>query len=201
MTDSPAIAVSAKPVTHPEGDSSDRTSHPDSCKAIVFSLAHYWFALPVPAILRVIRLDGVMATEIARNGFVMLDGQPLSVVDLRSRLLSAPSNHPPQLAQLPSASSPPALPCADATIPCLLTMQANQGKNWALRVDHLPELLELSLSWVYPISSTTPRHIRAIAQHMAILPPQSSNSPAHRPIFLMDLTAIHPNNSSDRPIG
>ncbi|NEQ99743.1 MAG: hypothetical protein F6K30_24080, partial [Cyanothece sp. SIO2G6] len=76
MTDTTAIAVSAGPITPLEVASSDRASHPDSCKTIVFPLAHYWFALPVPAILGVIRLDEGMAAETARNGIVMLDGQP-----------------------------------------------------------------------------------------------------------------------------
>ncbi|NEQ99708.1 MAG: hypothetical protein F6K30_23905, partial [Cyanothece sp. SIO2G6] len=163
-------------------------------KTIVFPLAHYWFALPVPAILRVIRFDEGMAAEMARNGFVMLDGQPLSTVDLRSRLFADPTNPSPQLAQLPSASSSPEVSLADATVPCLLTIQANRGKNWALRVDHLPELLELPLSCVHPISSTAPPNIRAIAHHMAILSSQSSHYLAHRPIFLMDLTTIHPHS-------
>ncbi|MGK7891170.1 MAG: hypothetical protein AB4042_17715 [Leptolyngbyaceae cyanobacterium] len=198
--DTTAIAVDAE-LTLDSGDNpvspANKTDHPvDRCQAIAFTIAHYWFAIPVPAILKVIRLDPTMTSDIEQSGFIMLEGRPLAVVDLRLTLPSLQQTrlftpdaqtHLPQFAQ--SSTSP--IP-EEAGVPCLMAIRPTQEELWALRVDQPPALLELPLSYVHPIVSTAPRSVRAIAQHMAVLPPKTSGPWVRHPIFLMNLAAVYP---------
>jgi len=182
----PTMAIGGETSVFPEAQSIHHSSYPDRCKAVVFAIAHYWFAVPAAAILKVIRWDDTRATEMAQSGFMMLNGRPFAIVDLRSRLLvSDPHSHLPNLAQLPAAPI-----ATDSFVPCLVAMQPIAGETWALRVDHPPTLLELPLTEVYPISSITPRSIRAIAQHMVVLTLPASGSSVNRPIFLMNLADV-----------
>lgn len=197
MTNTTSIAVRAEPVSAlvshrgtPDSGNVDNgqsdSNQSDSYKTIVFAIADYWFALPVPAVLKVIRLEKTMLHEIDQNGFIMMGGTPLSVVDMRSQLTpydqSQSRTHTAQIAAGGQSLDPPT--------PYLLVMQLGLGQTWALRVDRIPEMFDLPRPSIYPVLSTALQQIRAIARYMAILPPDASKHLGNRPIFLMNLESV-----------
>ncbi|MEM9215564.1 MAG: chemotaxis protein CheW [Cyanobacteria bacterium P01_F01_bin.150] len=152
------------------------------CKSLVFAIAHYHFALPVPTVQKIIQLNSDLEAAIKQRGFFMFAQYPVSVVDLLGVL-----GQQTKITDTAEGASVATIP-----VPCLLLIQANGDPQWALRVADLPKIIDIPLSSIHPIASTHPQPISQLAQYMVIVKSDSVSDIPNEPIFLLDLKQVQP---------
>jgi hypothetical protein len=150
-----------------------------TCRAIVFTIAGHWLALPLAAVLKVVPAAAIGKQD-PLQPLIYLDNKPILRLNLHECLSSIPGN---------SAVNDVKLPSQPGQFFLMVGLQAQI--SWAIPVDEAPNLMELPLSAIHLLPSVYRQSIQNIAYHSAVLVNKlangSTNQTVQQTILLLDL--------------
>ncbi len=138
---------------------------PETIRAIAFPTAGYLFALPMQAILKVIRTVPGTQQSFDDVGLLSLGSEAIALLDLEARLGLATG-------------------AAPARKPFAMLARAPGGNLYAIQIEDLPNMLDLPAANIQPLPETARRSpLRRVARYAALwqTPDQETL------IFLLDL--------------
>ncbi|GAB4379441.1 MAG: hypothetical protein Kow00121_33610 [Elainellaceae cyanobacterium] len=141
-----------------------------SCKAAVFKVADYWFALPATAIRKVVPFS-TLNRGTHEDSLLLWHDHPLVWLDLHLLLTPTSNNRP---------FAPQTLPAPQTHV---LIVWSQTGDRCAIPVDKLPTLLEIPLSEAQVLPPHYRQTIGQMARYMVVRPFQGANVT----ILLLDL--------------
>jgi purine-binding chemotaxis protein CheW len=142
----------------------ERSSEFELCRAVVFTVANHYLALPLAAVLKVVPRSAVQHNYSDNQPMVYLESQPLTLLNLHACLSAIPSSN------LAIAANPSVNLSSPRVSGQLLLITGLAGyPQWAIPVDQPPTLMELPLSTVRLLPPTYRQRIHNIACHVAVL--------------------------------
>lgn len=142
-------------------------SHPQKVKTVIFKIANYLFALPLTAIEK-ITLFPSEENHHNNTNLINFDNRTLTILNLHQQLTST-NQKQKELSH---------------TGKFLIITQNPQGESYGIKVDTLPNLIDLPWSSIEQLSTSYRQHqILGLANYVSVLPSQTGK----KLIFLLDL--------------
>ena len=156
--------TSTLPLPTPPGEPSS-----ESCRAVVFTTAEHYLALPLTAVVKVIPATALEQVSSVQSSLIYLDGQPITLLNLQSCLSVVAPN------QATARSSTDVGP--------FLLIASNQEQLFAISTHQVPTLMDLPLVTIRALPQSYRQSIQNIAVHVAVLTHQVET----QTILLLDL--------------
>ncbi len=166
-------------------------------KVIILPIANYLFAVPMNKVLQVLRCPPNIRNSPVDSELTHLDDRPVLVLNLQVRLQSSSSSAPQS--SLQSSLQPSLQPSLQSSLlsskkhrtagadKFLVLTQSRTGYLCGLRVDRLPDILDLPDSAIQLLpESYRQNNLQGLAKYVAILP----NGERKMVIYLLELEEL-----------
>ncbi len=148
-------------------------------KVIILPIANYLFAVPMNMVLQVRRCPPELRHSPVDAELIHLENRPVLVLNLQARL--APS---PQSPQLTGTTLQNKVTTSDQF---LVLTQSRAGELCGLRVDRLPDMLDIPANTVQTLPEAyRQNNLQGLAKYVAILPREEKRLV----VYLLDLDQL-----------
>ena len=143
----------------PTHTNAERSLEPETCRAVVFTIANHLLALPLTAVLKVVSQSVIQNDYPNVQSVIYLENQPITLLNLHRCLSTVPGNNVSNRSVLSAVTSGQ-----------FLLITGLQGHaQWAIPVDQPPTLMELPLSTVRQLPIAYRQLIQNLACHVSVL--------------------------------
>jgi chemotaxis signal transduction protein len=137
-------------------------------KVIILPIANYLFAIPMSMVLQVRRCPPDLRNSPVDAELTNLDDRPVLVLNLQLRLEQSSSSSTPSSSSAAITSRRRTTSHLDQF---LVLTQSRTGELCGLRVDRLPDMLDLPASMVQTLpESYRQNNLQGLAKYVAIIP-------------------------------
>ncbi len=148
-------------------------------KVIILPIANYLFAVPMNTVLQVRRCPPELRHSPVDAELIHLENRPVLVLNLQARLASSPPS--PQLTGTTSKNK------VTTSDPFLVLTQSRAGELCGLRVDRLPDMLDIPANTVQTLPEAyRQNNLQGLAKYVAILPREDKRLV----VYLLDLDQV-----------